>query len=252
MTNRNKSLMRNKFTLIELLVVISIIAILASLLLPALRQARETAQRIACSSNMKQFGLVMMSYVNDNDYFPPHIYVNPAGKYIYWTSTLISSGYVSVGGVFLCPSKKSIKAEEWTQRAIGYASTAPYATIFTYPDYGYNYSHIGSSMRYDSSAVFPWPPPAKLGQIKKPSQTINLAESITSNPNIGYAIVYDLLSGTSGDLDVSRHKPGANFLWIDGHVSFNKLNQVNPYTDMFAPSSNSKVATGVDTVWDRL
>jgi prepilin-type N-terminal cleavage/methylation domain-containing protein/prepilin-type processing-associated H-X9-DG protein len=58
---------RAGFTLIELLVVIAIIAILAGAIFPALGSARRTAQRAACTSNLKQIGTAIMSYVSDHD-----------------------------------------------------------------------------------------------------------------------------------------------------------------------------------------
>jgi len=74
------------FTLIELLVVISIIVILAAMLLPALRNAKESARSITCASKLKDLGAVTMMYVGDFDGYYPHYYANG----LTWTRLMAS------------------------------------------------------------------------------------------------------------------------------------------------------------------
>ena len=64
---------RGGFTLIELLVVIAIIAVIAAILFPVFQSMREGARRTVCEANLKQIGLALTQYIQDNDEFAPAV-----------------------------------------------------------------------------------------------------------------------------------------------------------------------------------
>ena len=83
---------RMYFTMIELLIVISIIAILAAMLLPALNKARQAAQAVHCLSNQKQLMLGLLNYGDSFGSWTPECFGNGSGSY--FTRVLAQSGFL--------------------------------------------------------------------------------------------------------------------------------------------------------------
>jgi prepilin-type processing-associated H-X9-DG protein/prepilin-type N-terminal cleavage/methylation domain-containing protein len=184
------------FTLIELLVVIAVIALLASMLLPALGRAKENAKSLKCKSNLHQIGLGLKMYVDD-----VRIYPDWAGTMNSWDYELLP--YVSRNTrVFLCPSLRSN------------ANWAPLVNSRSYPlnpSYGYNARSDGRGLML-------------LGErsVVVPTDMIAIGDLPDASTDISSGGISDgdIATDDPGDWIDKRHDLGGNVAFCDGHVEF--------------------------------
>jgi prepilin-type processing-associated H-X9-DG protein/prepilin-type N-terminal cleavage/methylation domain-containing protein len=217
------------FTLIELLVVIAIIAVVAAILFPVFAQAREKARQITCVSNVRQLGMALSLYVEDNDETFPFSYSPDTGNYWHVLAEPYIKQHAADGGsIFTCPSSGV--------RDLSYSTNPQVIGL-----YDANAAHTN----FFQSVV-------PLAQIQEPTSIILMGDSHVPHGLIGLlggisrsaaefsyphpALQKDhtndmtwctdwVVAGTDGCNNKQiawRHSGGANFAFCDGHAKWFK------------------------------
>ncbi len=206
------------FTLIELLVVIAIIAILAAILFPVFARARENARRSSCQSNLKQIGLGLMQYLQDNDetyiHNAPDNFNNPANNGPTWRQVI--QPYVKSTQIFKCPSNTSTGNDDSTRGA-----AVPW-----------NYTMNTRFLTYDRGI--------NVAAIQEVATRIFATEDVGDNPRTmfdnwttGTYIPDNLWSGHLGTM---------NCLFADGHVKSMRPTRTGTPVNMWGRMSDNSSA----------
>jgi len=123
------------FTLVELLVVIAIIALLMSILMPALSRVRKQAKVVICQSNLKQWGIVFSMYTDDNNGYFQQGWGGDSKSSNWWMDAT-RPYYANQGDIRCCPEASNIEKEV----ADGFVNTGIWAdwtgSFFTKGEYG--------------------------------------------------------------------------------------------------------------------
>ena len=242
---------RRAFTLIELLVVVSIIALLLSILLPALNQARSQGQSAVCKSNIRQLAIANIGYsTENNDYYvlAAEDFYLPSNN-LRWHGARDSkdepfdsarsplAGYFGDGRVKQCP------------KPIGFRHGEPWD--FDFEDgcggYGYNMTYLGSRI-WDGGTP---EGSTRASEVRAPARTLMFADTAMAKLDSGrpYYLEYSfaepryfVIDGEIyRDFDPSpsihfRHGGQANVAWVDGHV---EVRLMGPFDGVNAYGVNS-------------
>jgi prepilin-type N-terminal cleavage/methylation domain-containing protein/prepilin-type processing-associated H-X9-DG protein len=226
---RMKTIWRKGFTLIELLIVITIIAILAALLLPALARSKAAGRLARCKSNEHQMGIALNLYADDAGGFPMRAYAT-SGRTIAWFQQL--SPYLANAkwgeGVFKCPDYK------WSANSPGTPGEDAVGS-YSYNAYGFVNGAIDGAfggLGGTSADAAPNNLPVKESMVKTPSDMYAIGDSIVVF-EVNYlthlqgGMDFYLTSFAVTNLNINlrkalivQHTHGYNMLYVDGHVEY--------------------------------
>lgn len=207
-------LARAKFTLVELLVVIAVIAILMTLLLPALGNAKQKGSDIACRNNLRQINMTAMSYSGDCDGWSicGFFITDNGAHWTLWPSWLEKQGYATSRSMYKCPSEPIF---EFTAQRMSYGVNIS--------SFGAWIGHAGALPRRiqeiskfgrDSSLMyFVDTPPADYASVGVGFSSA----SYSAFASVGAAGVYPLSAAADYPI-YARHNLKANAAMFDGHV----------------------------------
>ena len=215
---------KNYFTLIELLVLIAILAILVSLLLPALRSALDKAGSIQCVNNLKQTGLTLQMYAADHQDILPITYASSYNK-AQWALEVWGETAKLPKTVF-CPSIPLVKNQKYTYGIKG--------DVWSTYEEAFNgneaYQAVGTSGKV-----------LLLGKLKRPSEYFLLADSIrfggTDAGRGGYLLAPSVSIGIH-----LRHTNRTNLLFAAGNVASESARRIAERLKGIPSSSNLRTA----------